>query len=87
MALGRQKRGDPSFLGQPLPPAKPLILIVGSDQSQDDWQLCLVRAGLSDEDGNLDDCIVGLFHKGVPLHLDEAGIDQIVEYCRNTRGW
>ena len=86
MALGRLQRGDPSFLGQPLPPAKPLILIVGSDQSQDDWQLCLVRAGLSDEDGNLDDCIVGLFHKGVPLHLDEAGIDQIVEYCSQYPG-
>jgi hypothetical protein len=86
MALGRLKRGDTSFLGQALPSTKPLILIIGPDQNQMDWQLCLERAGLSDQDGNLDDCIVGLFHKGAPLHLDEAGIDQIIEYCRQYPG-
>ena len=42
----------------------------------------MVRAELSDAEGNLDDAIIGVFHKGCPLHLDEGGIDQIVEYCR-----
>ena len=82
MMLGRIQRGDSSFLGQELPAAKPLILIVGPDQTENDWQECLLRAGLSDAEGNLDDAIVGLFHKGCPLHLDEDGIDQILEYCR-----
>ena len=82
MMLGRIQRGDSSFLGQEQPAAKPLILIVGPDQTENDWQECLVRAGLSDTEGNLDDAIVGVFHKGCPLHLDEDGIDQILEYCR-----
>ena len=82
MMLGRIQRGDNSFLGEALPAAKPLILIVGPDQTENDWQECLLRAGLSDADGNVDDTIVGAFHKGCPLHLDEGGIDQIVEYCR-----
>ncbi|QNJ15921.1 hypothetical protein SynA1840_00366 [Synechococcus sp. A18-40] len=82
MMLGRIHRGDHSFLGQALLASEPLILIVGPDQTEDDWQECLLRAGLSDADGNLVDAIVGVFHKGCPLHLDEGGIDQIVEYCR-----
>ena len=55
---------------------------MGPDQTENDWQECLLRAGLSDAEGNVDDAIVGVFHKGCPLHLDEGGIDQIVEYCR-----
>ena len=80
MMLGRILRGDSSFLGKELPAAKPLILIVGPDQTEADWQECLLRAGLSDAEGNVDDAIVGVFHKGCPLHLDEGGIDQIMEY-------
>ena len=33
MMLGRIRRGDSSFLGQALPAAKPLVLIVGPDQT------------------------------------------------------
>ncbi len=69
-------------LGQELPTAETLILIVGPDQTEADWQECLVRAGLSDAEGNLDDAVDGVFHKGCPLHQDEDGIDQILEYCR-----
>ena len=82
MVLGRIHRGDYAFLGQELLAAEPLILIVGPDQTEADWQEGLVRAGLSDPEGNLNRCIVALFHKGCPLHLDEGGIDQIVEFCR-----
>ena len=57
-------------------------MIVGPDQTEHDWQECLHRAGLSDAKGNLDDSIVSLYSKSSPLHLDEAGIDQITEYCR-----
>ena len=82
MMLGRISRGDNAFLGQELSATEPLILIVGPDQTEADWQECLLRAGLSDSEGNLNLCIVGLFHKGCPLHLDESGVDQIVEFCR-----
>ena len=37
MMLGRILRGDSSFLGQELPTAEPLILIVGPDQTEADW--------------------------------------------------
>ena len=70
MILGRIKRGDSSFLGKELPAANPLILIVGPDQIEDDWQEYLLCAGLSDVRGNLDDAVVGVFHKGCHLHLD-----------------
>ena len=85
MMLGRLRRGDHTLLGQELPATEPLILIVGPDQTETDWQECLFRAGLSDSEGNLDPCIVGVFHKGWPLHLDEQGIDQIVDFCRAHR--
>ena len=84
MALGRLKRGDDAFLGQAIPSSNPLFLIVGPDQTEHDWQECLHRAGLSDAKGNLDDSIVSLYSKSSPLHLDEAGIDQIAEYCRSS---
>lgn len=83
MALGRLKSGDDAFLGQAIPSSNPFFLIVGPDQTEHDWQECLHRAGLSDVQGNLDDSIVSLYSKSSPLHLDEAGIDQIAEYCRS----
>lgn len=80
--LGALVRGESEFLGQalhPWPDAK--VLIVGTDQPQRDWAKCLQLAGLLNPDRSMHPAIVGLFHKGAPLHLDEEGIEEIVGYC------
>lgn len=80
--VGRLAKGHDAFLGRSLAPISPNVLIVGTDQPENDWAKCLDLAGLLADDGTMDDCIVGLFHKGCPLHLDEDGIDRIVSsYC------
>jgi hypothetical protein len=87
MMVGRMVKADGEFLGRPLQEGSPPVLIVGSDQNQRDWAKCLRLAGLLADDGTMHDCIVGLFHKGCPLHLDEDGIDQIVsDYCEKHPG-
>ena len=80
--LGALVRGETSFLGQPLHPLPdPKILIVGSDQPQRDWAKCLKLAGLLNSDQTMHPAIVGLFHKGAPLSMDEEGIERIAGYC------
>lgn len=87
MMIGRMVAGSGEFLGRELQKGAPPVLIVGSDQNQRDWAKCLRLAGLLEDDGTMHDCIVGLFHKGCPLHLDEDGIDQIVgNYCEKYPG-
>lgn len=87
MMIGRMVVGEGAFLGRQLQQGAPPVLIVGSDQNQRDWAKCLRLAGLLDDDGTMHNCIVGLFHKGCPLHLDEDGIDQIVSnYCEKYPG-
>ena len=77
--IGAMTAGKESFLGQRITADSGPVLIVGSDQNQSDWFRCLHPAGLAAADGSINDNIVQLFHKGCPLHLDEAGIDQIAE--------
>jgi len=87
MMVGRMVAANGEFLGRALQDGSPPVLIVGSDQNQRDWAKCLKLAGLLADDGTMHDCIIGLFHKGCPLHLDEDGIDQIVsEYCEKHPG-
>ena len=64
------------------------MLIVGTDQPEQDWAQCLEMAGLLDEDDRMHPCIHKLFHTGAPLHLDEEGIVTITEICQlNTEMW
>lgn len=86
--LGALVHGETSFLGQPLYPSHdPKILIIGTDQPQRDWAKCLQLAGLLQPDGTMHRSIVGLFHKGAPLWLDDEGIERIVDdYCRHYPG-
>ena len=85
--LGALVRGETSFLGQPLHPwPDPKILIVGSDQPQRDWAICLKRAGLLYPDRSMHPSIISLFHKGAPLSMDEEGIERIAGYCTRYPG-
>ena len=84
--IGHLHRGEPEFLGQKLFGPCPPVLIVGSDQDEGDWAECLHLAGLL-PDGRLAECIVALYDKGRPLHLDNAGIETIADYaCTHQLG-
>ena len=82
---GRMVKGDVSFLGQHLQSFCPPCLIVGTDQPDSDWSLCLHLAGLL-PNGNIHSKIVKLWTKGKPLHLDEQGIDRIAGYASEHPG-
>ena len=82
---GRMVKGDVSFLGQHLQSFCPRFLIVGTDQPDSDWALCLHLAGLL-PNGNIHHKIVKVWTKGKPLHLDEQGIDRIAGYASEHPG-
>lgn len=81
--IGALARGDSYFLGQKLAAPCPPVLIVGTDQPEQDWAQCLEMAGLLDEEDRMHPCIQKLFHTGAPLHLDEEGILTIAEICQS----
>jgi hypothetical protein len=78
--LAAWSRGEPSFLGMDLIGPCPPVLIVGTDQPESDWARMLWDVGLLDG-GELPSLIVGLFHKGRPIHLDHEGIERISSYA------
>ena len=82
--IGALARSDSHFLGQRLSATCPSVLIVGTDQPEQDWAQCLEMAGLLTEDGRMHPCVHKLFHTGAPLHLDEEGIVTITEICQSN---
>lgn len=84
--IGAWRRGEPSFLGHRLVPPCPPVLIVGTDQPESDWGRMLREVGLLGEGGEILPTIVGLFHKGKPLHLDCEGIERIATYAAKHPG-
>lgn len=84
--IGAWSRGEPSFLGLPLIGPCPPVLIVGTDQPQSDWGRMLRQAGLLGDRNEILPPIVGLFHKGRPLHLDFEGIERIGGYASTYPG-
>jgi len=74
-------QGEPSFLGMDLIGRCPSVLIVGTDQPENDWGRMLREVGLLNDQNQLAGPIVGLFHKGRPLHLDCEGIERIAAYA------
>jgi hypothetical protein len=85
--LGAWLHGQQAFLGCGLPATPcPPILIVGTDQPENDWGRMLKQFGLLDHINRLHHRIVGLFTAGRPLHLDAEGIDRIASYAEQHPG-
>lgn len=84
--LGAWHRGERSFVGLDLVGPCPPVLIVGTDQPSQDWGRMLQQVELLGENNKIKEPIVGLFHKGRPLHLDPEGIERIASYAADHRG-
>jgi hypothetical protein len=86
-AIGAWAHGSPGFLGQRFHGPCPPVLIVGTDQPENDWARMLKSARLLQPDGRLArPPIVGLFTAGNPLYLDEEGIERIAESAEEHPG-
>jgi len=87
--LGGLTYGSKEFLGQSINAEKRPIIIVGTDQPLCDWREILVPCGLMKKTGTgkavILDPIVRLWHKGNPLHLDEKGIEEIVQLAEENK--
>ena len=81
-AIAAWSRGE-AFLGRAFHGDCPPVLIVGSDQPQSDWGRMLLKVGLVSEERRLLAQIVGLFHSGAPLSLDQEGIERICSYAKD----
>jgi hypothetical protein len=85
-ALGRWVHGAPSFMGQQFHGACPPVLLVGTDQPENDWARMLRDARLLDASLRMLPTIVGLYTAGTPLHLDEEGIELIASHAEDNPG-
>jgi hypothetical protein len=85
-AIGAWAHGAPGFLGQRFHGPCPPVLIVGTDQPENDWARMLGSARLLQPDGRLASTVVGLFTAGNPLYLDEEGIERIAESAEEHPG-
>ena len=86
-AIGAWNHGASGFLGQRFQGPCPPVLIVGTDQPENDWGRMLKSARLLQPDGRLAaPPIVGLFTAGNPLYLDEEGIERIAESAEEHPG-
>jgi hypothetical protein len=87
--IAAHHRREPAFLDRTLPGACPPVLIVGTDQGENDWGRMLEQAGLGERQGDrvrITEPLVGLHHAGRPLHLDPAGIDSIAAHAQQHPG-
>ena len=75
--------GSKEFLGQTIHGEKRPIIIVGTDQYLSDWSKILVPCGLMEKTGKgkgiILPPIVRLWHKSKPIHLNEEGVEEIVQ--------
>lgn len=85
-AIGQWVHGAPSFLGQQFHGACPPVLLVGTDQPENDWARMLRDARLLDASLKMLPTIVGLYTAGTPLHLDEEGIELIASHVEDNPG-
>ena len=82
--LGEWVHGAPNFLGQQFHGACPPVLLVGTDQPENDWARMLRDARLLDASLRMLPTIVGLYTAGTPLHLDEEGIELIASHAEDN---
>ncbi len=77
------------FLGQSINAKKRPIIIVGTDQPLSDWAKILVPCGLMKKPrkGKVEilDPIVRLWHLQNSIHLDEKGIEEIVQLAEENK--
>jgi hypothetical protein len=74
-------------MGQRFHGACPPVLLVGTDQPENDWARMLQSAGLLTPERRLaDPPLVGLFTAGNPLYLDEEGIERIAQASEEHPG-
>jgi hypothetical protein len=86
-AMGAWVHGAPGFMGQRFYGACPPVLLVGTDQPENDWARMLQSARLLTPNGRLAlPPIVGLFTAGNPLYLDEDGIERIAAQAKDHPG-
>ena len=86
-AIGAWAHGATGFLGQRFHGPCPPVLLVGTDQPENDWARMLKSARLLQPDGRLAlPPIVGLFTAGNPLYLDEEGIERIAAAAEEHPG-
>jgi len=84
--------GNGQFLGYRLNGACPPVIIAGTDQTLADWRGVLAPAGLMQQASNgkwellPDGPIKRLWHRGAPVFLDEAGIEDIAAECERHPG-
>tara|TARA_Y100001973_G_scaffold722_1_gene925 strand:- start:2516 stop:3739 length:1224 start_codon:yes stop_codon:yes gene_type:complete len=87
--LGCLTYDSKEFLGQSINAEKRPIIIVGTDQPLCDWREILVPCGLMKRTGKgkavILDPIVRLWHKGNSIHLDEKGIEEIVQLAEENK--
>ena len=83
--IGAWRQNQGSFLGAQLIGACPPVLVVGTDQPVSDWGRMLQQVGLLDGE-TLASPIVGLFHRGAPLHLDAEGIERVAAFAHDHPG-
>ena len=83
-ALGEWVHGAPNFLGQQFHGACLPVLLVGTDQPENDWARMLRDARLLDASLRMLPTIVGLYTAGTPLHLDEEGIELIASHAEDN---
>ena len=60
------------------------MLLVGTDQPENDWARMLRDARLLDASLRMLPTIVGLYTAGTPLHLDEEGIELIASHAEDN---
>jgi len=85
--IGAWVHGQHQIIGCNLPPTPcPPVLIVGTDQPENDWARMLAQFGLLDHSLRMNPKIIGLFTAGRPLHLDSEGIDRITIYAEQHHG-
>jgi nicotinamidase-related amidase len=83
--IGAWRQSQGSFLGAQLIGGCPPVLVVGTDQPVSDWGRMLQQVGLL-EGETLASPIVGLFHRGAPLHLDAEGIERVAAFAQDHPG-
>ena len=85
--IGAWVHGQQTFLGQALPgdPCPP-VLIIGSDQPENDWARMFKQFGLLTADNRQHPRIVGLATADNPWSLDTRGIERIAAIAADNPG-